>query len=91
MKTRSNRDTLILVCAELIRTEVGRRFYEALAASVEDSREELVMAPLEHLPYAQGVARQGTVLLRTLRTSAVEADKIVKAEEAAAHKQRNPS
>jgi hypothetical protein len=50
---------------------------------VDDSVNTLVFAPLEHLAYAQGVARQGVVLLTTLREAPEKAKKILDAEETA--------
>lgn len=81
---RSPLDNLAVVSADLVRTEAGRIFIDALAVVVEDARETLVMAPPEHLQYAQGVARQGTVLLRTLRNAPEKARKIIEAEQQAA-------
>lgn len=83
---RTATDQLAIASAELVRTELGSRFLDALAVQVEESREQLVFAPLEHLQYAQGVARQGTVLLRLLRDAPDRAKKIIQAEEAAAAK-----
>jgi hypothetical protein len=84
--TRTAGDQFILTCSELVNTEIGQRFLAGLAVQVEESREQLVMAPPEHLQYAQGVARQGTVLLRQLRESPARAKKIIQAEETAALK-----
>lgn len=84
--TRSAIDQLTLVGAELVNTDIGRRFIAALAPVVEESREQLVFAPHEHVHYAQGVARQGTVLLKMLREAPARAKKIIEAEEAAALK-----
>jgi GTP-sensing pleiotropic transcriptional regulator CodY len=78
---RKPRDQLTLAAAELVRTEVGMNYLRALEAVVEESRENLVMAPLDVLPYAQGVARQGTVLLKQLRSAPEDAAKILSAEE----------
>jgi hypothetical protein len=76
-----------MAAAELVRTEVGQKFLAALDSLVKESLDALVSAPLEHLAYAQGVARQGTVLLRTLREAPEKAQKILAAEEAAKHKE----
>lgn len=80
-QTTTNRDNLILAMAELVQTEVGQRFVEALKPFVEQSREELVMAPPDYLNYAQGVARQGTALVKMFATSKDEAVKIIAARQ----------
>jgi hypothetical protein len=70
-------DNLVLAMAELVQTEAGQRFVEALKPFVEQSREELVMAPPEFLHYAQGVARQGTALVKMFASAKTEAEKII--------------
>jgi hypothetical protein len=80
---RTIREELIVACAELVQTDVGKKFLAAYTPFVEECREQLVMAPPEHMAYAQGVARQGTVLLRMIRDSHNEALKIIAKEEAA--------
>jgi len=80
-QANTTRDNLILAMAELRQTEVGQRFLEAYRPFVEASRDEMVMAPLEHLSYAQGVARQGTVLLKMFDTSKEDAAKIIAARQ----------
>ena len=80
---RTAKETLVISCAEMVQTEVGKKFVEAYAPFVEECREALVMAPPEHMAYAQGVARQGTVLLRMILDSRETAMKIIAKEEAA--------
>lgn len=75
------RDNLILAMFELRQTEVGQRFIEALDAYVQSSVRELVMAPPDYLSYAQGVARQGTVLLDMFASSKENAAKIIEARQ----------
>jgi hypothetical protein len=80
---RSGLDQVTLASANLVRSEVGQEFLRAMEAFVEETRETLVFAPLDQLAYAQGVARQGTVLLKTLREAPEKAVKILAAEDAA--------
>lgn len=80
MAKRTPTEELILVSAELVRTDVGARFVAALTATVEEAREAMVFAPNEHIHYAQGVARQGTVLLKQLRGAPDLARKIIEGE-----------
>lgn len=85
---RKGLDEVTIAAADLVRTEVGQKFVDALAIFVEETRDTLVFAPLEQLAYCQGVARQGTVLLQTLRGAPEKAAKIFAAEEAAKLKEK---
>jgi len=77
------RENLVIAAAELVRTDVGQKFLEAFRPYVEEARESLVMAPIDHTAYAQGVARQSTVFLRLLEGAPAEATKILETRDAA--------
>lgn len=85
---RSDKDQFLIVAAKLSQNDLGREFIAALKPLVAKAQRELVFAPLEHLPYAQGVARQFTVLLEDIEASPAKAQAIIAAEEKAAQ-QRN--
>lgn len=86
---RTPKENFILASAELMRTQTGRRFFDTLTLMVEESRELMVFAPPDHIHYAQGVARQGTVLLRQMQNAETDAAKIIQAEEIKATAQRS--
>jgi len=81
---RSDKDQFLIVSARMMQNDLGREFIAALKPLVAKAQRELVFAPLEHLPYAQGVARQFTVLLEDMETSPAKAQLIIAAEEKAA-------
>lgn len=86
MKPRSARNNLVIVAAEFVNHELGRKFLAAFELYAEEAREQCVFAPKENLDYAQGVARQSTVLLRLLKSSPEDAVKILNSEAAESKK-----
>lgn len=81
---RSARDQFLIVAAKMAQNDLGREFIAALEPLAANATRELVFAPLEHLAYAQGVARQFTVLLDDIKTAPTKAQAIIAAEEKAA-------